>query len=146
MTMAELERWMALDIAGRHHQRVHRGACSSGSALGRVRTQKLAAAGYRYSALRHLLSRNGYPSGEAKWLSNQPTSLLGPHPLSPVPTEREGLVRHDPRDLSREFVPSPKNAEYLAIHRSLSARRSCGSNRTRWPIGEAIRVDSSAAW
>jgi putative transposase len=25
------------------------------------------------------------------------------------------LVRHDPRDLSRVFVPSPTNAEYLAV-------------------------------
>lgn len=31
------------------------------------------------------------------------------------PPSARTLVRHDPRDLSRVFVPSPTNAEYLAI-------------------------------
>jgi len=31
------------------------------------------------------------------------------------PPSARVLVRHDPRDLSRVFVPSPTNAEYLAI-------------------------------
>jgi len=88
MTMAALERWMALEIAGSlPPTRPSWCACHPGAALGEVHTPTTATCGHRPSALCDRLSPSRWPTRGAKRLSNQPNSLLGPYPLPPVPAE-----------------------------------------------------------
>ncbi len=116
MTMAELERWIALEIDGRYHQSVHRGIHAvpakvwSRAMRGRrphrildpdrlvmdflpAEERKVGSHGFQMNRLRYwdtLLSR-----------------------LFPIGSRI--LVRYDPMNLSRVYVPSPTGDGYLGI-------------------------------
>jgi putative transposase len=116
MTMAELERWMALEIGGRYHQRVHRGVHA-------VPAQLWAKAVHRkppppvadparfiidfLPADTRRVGRNGFQINRIRYWNPILSRVF--------PPSARVLVRHDPRDLSRVFVPSPGNSDYLAI-------------------------------
>jgi putative transposase len=116
MTIAELERWMALEIAGRYHQRVHRGVHAVPALLWaksvRRKPPLLVADPARFvidflPADSRRVGRNGFQINRIRYWDPILSRLF--------PPSARTLVRHDPRDLSRVFVPSPTNAEYLAI-------------------------------
>ena len=116
MTMAELERWMALEIGGRYHQRVHRGVHAVPAQLWAqaFRRKPPVAVGdpARFvidflPADTRRVGRNGFQINRIRYWDPILSRVF--------PPSARVLVRHDPRDLSRVFVPSPTNAEYLAI-------------------------------
>lgn len=116
MTMAELERWIALEIAGRYHQHVHRGVHAIPAQLWEQSVRRKPPA-FVTDASRFVLDflpaetrrvgRNGFQINRIRYWDPILSRLF--------PPSARVLVRHDPRDLSRVFVPSPSNTEYLAI-------------------------------
>ena len=116
MTMAELERWMAMEIAGRYHLRVHRGlhaipAQAWAKAMPR-RAQTGIADPARFvmdflPAEVRRVRKDGFQIGRIRYWDPLLSRLF--------PLGTRILVRFDPRDLSRVFVPSPDQAEYLSI-------------------------------
>jgi putative transposase len=116
MTMAELERWMALEIAGRYHQRVHSGVHAIPAQLWAKSVRRkplLPVTDPERFVLDFLpadtrrVGRNGFQINRIRYWDPILSRLF--------PASARVLVRHDPRDLSRVFVPSPTNAEYLTI-------------------------------
>jgi putative transposase len=116
MTMAELERWMALEIGGRYHQRVHRGVHAVPAQLWahavRRKPPPVVTDPARFvidflPADSRRVGRNGFQINRIRYWDPVLSRIF--------PPSARVLVRHDPRDLSRVFVPSPTNAEYLAI-------------------------------
>ena len=116
MTMAELERWMALEIAGRYHQRVHRGVHAIPAELWAKAVRRKLPPPVTDPARFVLdflpadtrrVGRNGFQINRIRYWAPILSRVF--------PPGARVLVRHDPRDLSRVFVPSPTNAEYLSI-------------------------------
>ena len=116
MTMAELERWMALEIGARYHQRVHRGVHAVPAQLWaksiRRKPPPVVTDPARFiidflPADSRRVGRNGFQINRIRYWNPVLSRVF--------PPRARVLVRHDPRDLSRVFVPSPTNAEYLAI-------------------------------
>jgi putative transposase len=116
MTMAELETWMALEIAGRYHQQVHRGLHAIPAQVW-DRTIKHRRRGVIMNPTRFVIdflpaeirrvTKNGFQLGLIRYwdpLLNQ---------MFPIGTRV--LVRYDPRDLSKVFVPSTGVSEYLDV-------------------------------
>jgi putative transposase len=116
MTMAELEKWMALEIAGRYHQQVHRGLHAIPAQVW-DRTIKHRRRGVITNPTRFVIdflpaevrriTKNGFQLGLIRYwdpLLNQ---------MFPIGTRV--LVRYDPRDLSKVYVPSTGVAEYLDV-------------------------------
>ncbi len=116
MTMAELERWIALEIAGRYHQRVHRGVHAIPAQLWAQSIRQKAPLPVTDPA-RFILDflpaesrrvgRNGFQINRIRYWDPVLSRLY--------PPSARVLVRHDPRDLSHVYVPSPSNAEYLTV-------------------------------
>jgi putative transposase len=116
MTMAELERWIALEIAGKYHHYVHRGVHAVPAQLWSQAVRRKAPPPVTDPA-RFILDflpadsrrvgRNGFQINRIRYWDPILSRLFPPNSRI--------LVRHDPRDLSRVFVPSPSNAEYLTI-------------------------------
>jgi putative transposase len=116
MTMAELERWIALEMAGRYHQRVHRGVHAIPAQLWAQsvrRKEPLPVTDPARFMLDFLpaesrrVGRNGFQINRIRYWDPVLSRLF--------PPRARILVRHDPRDLSHVYVPSPSNAEYLTI-------------------------------
>lgn len=115
-TMAELERWMAMEIAGRYHLRVHRGlhaipAQAWDKAKTRTPASKLAdparfVIDFLPAEIRRV-RKDGFQLGRIRYWD--------PLLASVFPLGTQILVRFDPRDLSRVYIPSPNQAEYLII-------------------------------
>lgn len=116
MTMAELECWIALEIAGRYHRRVHRGVHAIPADLWRSATRnrrpRLIPDAERFvidflPADTRRVGANGFQVGRIRYWD--------PLLARVFPTGSQVLVRYDPTDLSRVYVPSPADAEYLRI-------------------------------
>jgi putative transposase len=116
MTMAELERWMALEIAGRYHQRVHRGVHAIPAHLWdhaikhRRRTVIEDPARFVIDFLpaeMRRITKNGFQLGLIRYWDPLLTQMF--------PMGTRVLVRYDPRDLSTVFVPSTDTTEYLDV-------------------------------
>jgi putative transposase len=116
MTLRELERWIALEIAGRYHLHVHRGVHAIPAQLWkremRNRQVSLVADPARFlldflPAEMRRIGKDGFQLGRIRYWD----------PVLPrlFPIGTRILVRFDPRDLSRVFVPSPTQSEYLTI-------------------------------
>jgi putative transposase len=115
-TMAELERWMAMEIAGHYHQRVHRGlhaipAQAWAKAQPRIARPSIAdparlVLDFLPAEMRRV-RRDGFQMGRIRYWDPLLSRLF--------PLGTQILVRFDPRDLSRVYVPSPDQAEYLTI-------------------------------
>ena len=116
MTMAELEKWMALEIAGRYHQQVHRGLHAIPAQVWdrtiKHRRRPVITNPARFvidflPAEVRRITKNGFQLGLIRYwdpLLNQ---------MFPIGTRV--LVRYDPRDLSKVYVPSTGVAEYLDV-------------------------------
>jgi len=116
MTMAELEKWMALEIAGRYHQQVHRGLHAIPAQVWdriiKHKPRPVIANPTRFvidflPAEVRRITKNGFQLGLIRYwdpLLNQ---------MFPIGTRV--LVRYDPRDLSKVYVPSTGVAEYLDV-------------------------------
>lgn len=116
MTMAELERWIALEIAGRYHFNVHRGLHAIPYRLWKRsvgRQPRHTVPDPARFVLDFLpaetrrIGRDGFQLGRIRYWD----PLLG----SLFPLGTQILVRYDPRDLSKVFVPAPDQSEYLSI-------------------------------
>jgi putative transposase len=115
-TMAELERWMAMEIAGRYHLRVHRGlhaipAQAWEKAKRRTAAPKLADPGrfvidFLPAELRRV-RKDGFQLSRIRYWDPLLSTVF--------PLGTQILVRFDPRDLSRVYIPSPTEAEYLIV-------------------------------
>jgi putative transposase len=116
MSLAELEKWIALEIAGRYHLNVHRGLHAIPSEVW-ARTRQPKAVPLIDDAARFVIDflpaemrrvrRDGFQLNRIRYWDPVLSSVF------PVGTQM--LVRFDPRDLSRVFIPSPDQSEYLTI-------------------------------
>jgi putative transposase len=116
MTMVELGQWIALEIAGRYHHQVHRGLHAVPAQVWdrAIKHQRRALIDnpIRFTidflpAETRRITKNGFQLGLIRYwdpLLNQ---------MFPVGTRV--LVRYDPRDLSKVFVPSTDRSGYLDI-------------------------------
>ena len=118
MTMAELERWLALEILGRYHRSVHTGlqvspraAWEKGmlarSPLREVQNAKQFFCDFLPGELR-LIRRDGIRLFNISYWSNVLTPLAG-RSKTPV------LVKYDPRDLSRIYMRDGGDGRYWDI-------------------------------
>src|ERR1019366_5962197 len=118
MTMAELERWLALEILGRYHQCVHAGLQMSPQAawekgmlvrspLRQVNNAKQFFCDFLPGEHR-LIRRDGIRLFNICYWSNVLTPLAG---RSKTPA----LVKYDPRDLSRIYVHDGGAGQYWDI-------------------------------
>lgn len=116
MTLAELERWIALEIAGRYHFSVHRGlhAIPFGLWQRAVGKQPRATANDPARFVLDFLpaemrkaGRDGFQLGRIRYWDPLVARLF--------PLGTRILIRYNPRDLSKVFVPSPDQSEYLSI-------------------------------
>lgn len=116
MTIPELERWVTTEIAGRYHHYVHRGIHAVPSRVWETSVRKTPVAPVADPA-RFLLDflpaetrrigRDGFQVNRVRYWD----PLLG----RLFPSGTNVLVRFNPRDLSRVFVPSPDNSGYIAV-------------------------------
>jgi putative transposase len=116
LTLAELERWLTLEIAGRYHSAVHRGLHLSPAAAWRnairgraLRTPlkpKELAIDF-FPAVARKIGRTGFQFLYIRYWD----------PLLPRLFSAPGRtwVRYDPRNLARVFVPLPGRDEYLEV-------------------------------
>jgi putative transposase len=121
MTLRELERWLALEILGKYHQRIH-------SALQRppiaVWSELTASTPARMPKERlefltgllpyewRLPRRDGVHLFGIRYWSDALVSLLGRH-------EQKLMTRYDPRDLSRVWVRRPDGRHVEARYKNL---------------------------
>jgi putative transposase len=115
-TMAELERWIAMEIAGHYHLRVHRGlhaipAQAWEKAKSRRPATRLAdparfVIDFLPAEMRRV-RKDGFQLGRIRYWDPLLSQVF--------PLGTQILVRFDPRDLSRVYIPSPDQAEYLII-------------------------------
>ena len=116
MTLAELERWIGLEIAGKYHQNVHRGVHAipaqlwdrsiSRAPTTLVKDPERFVIDFLPAETRQV-GRNGFQINRIRYWDPLLARLF--------PPSTRVLIRHDPRDLSKVYVPSPSNAEYLTI-------------------------------
>ena len=116
MTLEELERWVALEIAGRYHQHVHRGlhaipAQAWDRAIGgKPRRQIDNPVQFVIDFLpaeTRRITKNGFQLGNIRYWDPLLSQMF--------PLGTRVLVRIDPRDLSKVFVPSLDGAHYLSV-------------------------------
>jgi putative transposase len=121
MTLRELERWLALEILGKYHHRVHAAlkrppiavwaelATSNPARMPRDRTEFLAGLlPYEW----RLPRRDGFHLFNIRYWSDALVRLLGRH-------EQKLMVRYDPRDLSRVWVRRPDGRHVEARYKNL---------------------------
>jgi putative transposase len=121
MTSRELERWLALEILGKYHHRVHSAlkrpplavwdelAVSNPPRMPRDRTEFLA--GLLPYEMR-LPRRDGFHLFNIRYWSDALVKLLGRH-------EQKLMVRFDPRDLSRVWIRRPDGRHVEARYKNL---------------------------
>ena len=116
MTMAELERWITLEIAGRYHHFVHRGLHAVPFRLWKRAAPRLPKSEISDPARFMLdflpaetrkIGREGFQIGRVRYWDPVLSRLF--------PFGTQVLVRYNPRDLSKVFVPAPEGLEYLSI-------------------------------
>jgi putative transposase len=121
MTLPELERWLALEILGKYHQRVHSAlkrpplavwselAASTPTRMPKERMEFLAGLlPYEW----RLPRRDGFHLFGIRYWSDALVSLLGRH-------EQKLMTRYDPRDLSRVWVRRPDGRHVEARYKNL---------------------------
>ena len=116
MTTAELERWIILEIAGRYHHKVHSGVHAIPSKLwtramqrrrpGVILDPQRLVIDFLPAEMRRI-GANGFQMGRIRYWDPLLTRLF--------PPGTRLLVRFDPWELSKVFVPSPTDAEYLQV-------------------------------
>ena len=121
MTLRELERWLALEILGKYHHRVHSAlsrppiavwselAISNPPRMPRDRTEFLA--GLLPYEMR-LPRRDGFHLFNIRYWSDSLVKFLGRH-------EQKLMVRYDPRDLSRVWIRRPDGRHVEARYKNL---------------------------
>jgi putative transposase len=121
MTLRELERWLALEILGKYHHRVHSAlkrpplavwselAVSSPPRMPKDRIEFLA--GLLPYEMR-LPRRDGFHLFNVRYWSDALVKLLGRH-------EQKLMVRYDPRDLSRVWIRRPDGRHVEARYKNL---------------------------
>jgi putative transposase len=121
MTLRELEHWLALEILGKYHHRVHSAlerpplavwselAASNPPRMPKDRTEFLA--GLLPYEMRQP-RRDGFHLFNVRYWSDALVSLLGRH-------EQKLLVRYDPRDLSRVWIRRPDGRHVEARYKNL---------------------------
>ena len=121
MTLRELERWLALEILGKYHHRVHSAlsrpplavwselAVSNPPRMPKDRTEFLA--GLLPYEMR-LPRRDGFHLFNIRYWSDALVKLLGRH-------EQKLMVRYDPRDLSRVWIRRPDGRHVEARYKNL---------------------------
>jgi putative transposase len=116
MTIAGLEKWMALEIAGRYHQQLHRGLHAvPAQAWDRTikhRRRAVITNPARFvidflPAEMRQITKNGFQLGLIRYWDPLLSQMF--------PIGTRVLVRYDPRDLSKVFVPSTGFSEYLDV-------------------------------
>lgn len=121
MTLPELERWLALEILGKYHQRIHSAlkrpplavwselAASMPTRMPKERMEFLAGLlPYEW----RLPRRDGLHLFGIRYWSDALVSLLGRH-------EQKLMTRYDPRDLSRVWVRRPDGRHVEARYKNL---------------------------
>lgn len=121
MTLRELEHWLALEILGKYHHRVHAAlkrpplavwaelTASNPPRMPRDRTEFLA--GLLPFETR-LPRRDGFHLFNIRYWSDALVKLLGRH-------EQKLMVRYDPRDLSRVWIRRPDGRHVEARYKNL---------------------------
>ena len=122
MTLRELERWLALEVIGKYHHRVHSAlqrppiavwselTASTPARMPRERLEFLAGLlPYQW----RLLRRDGVHLFGIRYWSDALVSLLGRH-------EQKLVTRYDPRDLSRVWVRRPDGRHVEARYKNLA--------------------------
>jgi putative transposase len=121
MTLRELEHWLALEILGKYHHRIHAAlkrpplavwaelAASNPPRMPRDRTEFLA--GLLPFEMR-LPRRDGFHLFNIRYWSDALVRLLGRH-------EQKLMVRYDPRDLSRVWIRRPDGHHVEARYKNL---------------------------
>jgi putative transposase len=121
MTLRELERWLALEILGKYHHRVHSAlqrpplavwaelSVANTARMPRDRTEFLT--GLLPYEMR-LPRRDGFRLFNIRYWSDALVALLGRH-------EQKLMVRYDPRDLSRVWVRRPDGRHVEARYKNL---------------------------
>ena len=122
MTMAELERWLALEILGRYHQSVHSAlhipplaAWEKGMRARGTLRQVQHARHFFCEFLpgeRRLIRRDGIRLFNIHYWSNVLTPLAGR-------SQRPALVKYDPRDLSRVYFRDDRGEYWDIPYRDL---------------------------
>jgi putative transposase len=121
MTLRELERWLALEILGKYHHRVHsalqRPPLAVWAELSVANTARMPKD--RMEFLTGLLPyemrlprRDGFRLFNIRYWSDALVTLLGRH-------EQKLMVRYDPRDLSRVWVRRPDGRHVEARYKNL---------------------------
>jgi putative transposase len=122
MTLRELERWIAWEIAGRYHQRIHatlkRPPIAVWQERERLRHFRLPADRMKFwvSFLpedQRVLRRDGIHFGGIRYWADALAADLGR-------VKGKLLVKYDPRDLSRIFIRRPSDRFVEARYRDLS--------------------------
>ena len=116
MTMLELGKWMALEIAGRYHHQAHRGLHAIPAQVWDKAIKHQARAviddparfviDFLPAEMRRI-SKNGFQLGLIRYWDPLLTRMF--------PVGTRVLVRYDPRDLSKVFVPSTDTTGYLNV-------------------------------
>lgn len=121
MTLRELERWLAFEILGKYHQRIHSAlkrpplavwselAASNPPRMPRDRIEFLA--GLLPYEMR-LPRRDGFHLFNIRYWSDALVTLLGRH-------EQKLMVRYDPRNLSRVWIRRPDGRHVEARYKNL---------------------------
>jgi putative transposase len=121
LTLRELERWLALEILGKYHQRIHsalnrpplamwsESTASTPAHMPRDRLEFLAGLlPYEW----RLPRRDGFHLFGIRYWSDALLSLLGCH-------EQKLMMRYDPRDLSRVWIRRPDGRHVEARYKNL---------------------------
>jgi putative transposase len=116
MTMVELGLWIALEIAGRYHQQIHRGIHAVPALVWdraiKHRRRSVIDDPTRFTidfmpAETRRITKNGFQLGLIRYWDPLLTQMF--------PVGTRVLVRYDPRDLSKVFVPSTEGKAYLDV-------------------------------
>ena len=116
MTLEELQRWIALEIAGRYHQHAHRGLHAIPAQVWQRATRDMVIRKVEdptpfvidfLPAETRSIMRNGLQLGLIRYWDPFLTRVF--------PLGTHLLVRFDPRDLSRIFVPALSDSDYLIL-------------------------------
>ncbi len=124
LTLAELERWMTIAITKYYHQKMHEGINQAPIKRYESGVEKMGNSGEKFAVIQNekaflidflpiihrTLRRDGFIVDHIAYYNNA---------LRPMISERvthgKFIIRRDPRDLSRIYVPLPEGIGYLEV-------------------------------
>jgi putative transposase len=116
LTMKELEAWLALEIAGRYHNAIHRGIHSTPLAAWQKATHNRPLPSLQHPeefaldflpVISRTISRSGFHLFHIRYWDPLLAGLF--------PEPQRLFVRYDPRNLAKVWVPIPGRGSYLPV-------------------------------